>query len=131
MDSPAPPRRQATIAPEQAPVRARQTRARAAKRSFGSSLTLWAVQPTIDSRGKAINETLRRRSGDSKSPKCRANSAFPTSQDRQRDCAERREHHEGVGCVRILPLAAQLLPVRRQGGPIIGRLIGRVGPDEE
>src|SRR5256886_3842636 len=57
--------------------------------------------------------------------------SFPRHQRGQGDGAECGKGHDGIGGVRILPLPAQLLPVIRYRRPIVGRLIGRVGPDEE
>jgi hypothetical protein len=57
--------------------------------------------------------------------------SFPGHKRRQGDGAECGEGHDGIGGVRILPLPAQLLPIVRDGRPIVGRLIGRVDPDEE
>src|SRR5215471_7682515 len=60
-----------------------------------------------------------------------ARRSFPRHQRGQGDCAECREGHDRVGGVRILPVPAQLLPIVRDHRPIAGRLIGRIGPDEE
>src|SRR5262245_10612795 len=60
-----------------------------------------------------------------------ASDANPAAQHGEGDRAQCREGHDGVGGVRILPLPAQLLPIVRDHRPIVGRLIGRVGPDEE
>src|SRR5262249_60664164 len=57
--------------------------------------------------------------------------SFPRHQRGQGDCAECREGHDRIGGVRILPLPAQLFPIVRDHRPIVGRLIGRVDPDEE
>src|SRR5262249_22651832 len=60
-----------------------------------------------------------------------ARRSFPRHQRGQGDCAECRKGHDRIGGVRILPFPAQLLPIVRDHRPIAGRLIGRVGPDEE
>src|SRR5215471_14634122 len=60
-----------------------------------------------------------------------ARRSFPRRQHGQGDRAQRREGHDCVGAVRILPIPAQLLPIVRNHRPIVGRHIGRVGPDEE
>src|SRR5262245_23416424 len=57
--------------------------------------------------------------------------SFPRHQRGQGDRAECRKGHDGVGGMRILPLPAQLFPIVLDHRPIVGRLIGRVGPDEE
>ena len=57
--------------------------------------------------------------------------SLPSRQHGQRDRAECHESDQGIGGVGIFPLPAQVFPIRVDGDPIVGRLIGRVSPDEE